>query len=102
MKENVPLDDPDVEANQEQTMWGEPQEGDAEMECDIGVDNFNSDTDDEDLSSQDEFTECEDEDFLPIEEELADDKELSSDDEELPSDNEEIPDGQQHSKKNLE
>ena len=35
MKENVPLDDPDVEANQEQTMWGEPQEGDAEMECDI-------------------------------------------------------------------
>ena len=46
MKENVPLDDPDVEANQEQTMWGEPQEGDAEMECDIDVDNFNSDTDD--------------------------------------------------------
>ncbi|CAB3991479.1 Hypothetical predicted protein [Paramuricea clavata] len=55
LKETVPLDEPDVEENQEsmeQTMCGEPQESDTEMECDSDVEeNLNSDTDDEDLSS---------------------------------------------------
>ena len=103
MKE-FPRDEPDVEANQEsvkQTMCDEPQESDAEMECGSDVEeNFNSDTDDED-SSQDEYTEYEDEDFVPNEEGLADD-DLTSDDEELPADNEEIPDSTQPKKENLE
>ena len=86
MKENVPHNEP---------MCCEPQERDAEMECD-SENNLNSETDDEDSFSQDESTVNESDELVPNEKELTNNEELPSDDEELPSDNEELVNEEWH------